>query len=101
MWTATFSNPTMAKPTAFKERIKTMLVANPLLQLTATDIADELPLVGLCCLGLASVDALQLVVALDKNFRLNIPDQAVAKEILQNVGTIVKAVQNRIAAGEA
>ena len=50
---------------------------------------------------LDSVDALQLVVALDKNFGLKIPDPAAAKEILQNVGTIVKAVQNRIGAGEA
>ncbi|TMP97295.1 MAG: acyl carrier protein [Verrucomicrobia bacterium] len=91
----------MDNPTALKERIKTMLVENLMLQLTATDIADDLPLFGPGSLGLDSVDALQLVVALDKNFGLKIPDPAAAKEILQNVGTIVKAVQNRIAAGEA
>ena len=91
----------MDNPTALKERIKTMLVENLMLQLTATDIADDLPLFGPGSLGLDSVDALQLVVALDKNFGLKIPDPAAAKEILQNVGTIVKAVQNRIGAGEA
>ena len=90
----------MDNSAALKETIKTMLVENLMLQLTATDIADDLPLFGPGSLGLDSVDALQLVVALDKNFGLKIPDPAAAKEILQNVGTIVKAVQNRIAAGE-
>jgi len=42
------------------------------------------------------VDALQLVVALDKNFGLKIPDPGAAKEILQNVNTIVAAVQRKL-----
>jgi len=36
-------------------------------------------------------------VALDKHFGLKIPDPATAKEILQNVGTIVLAVQKKLA----
>ena len=44
-------------------------------------------------LGLDSVDALQLVVALDKQFGLKVPDPAAAKEILQSVNTIASAVQ--------
>src|SRR5437016_6591573 len=91
----------MEDTNALKEQIKTLMVENLMLQITAADIADDLPLFGPGGLGLDSVDALQLVVALDKNFGLKIPDPAAAKEILQNVGTIVKAVQNRIAAGEA
>src|SRR5439155_23561463 len=91
----------MDNPTALKERIKTMLVENLMLQLTATDIADDLPLFGPGSLGLDCVDALQLVVAPDKNFGRKIPDPAAEKEMLQNVGTIVKAVQNRIAARQA
>jgi acyl carrier protein len=39
------------------------------------------------------VDALQLVVALDKNFRLKIQDPGVAREILQNVNTIAAAIE--------
>jgi len=50
-------------------------------------------------LGLDSVDALQLVVALDKNYGLKIPDPAAAKEVLQSVNTIVAAVQNKIERG--
>ena len=84
-----------------KLEVKKMLVENLMLQVSAGEIGDDQPLFGPNSLGLDSVDALQLVVALDKNFGLKIPDPAAAKEILQNVGTIVKAVQNRIAAGEA
>ena len=87
----------MDKPNALTERIKNMMVENLMLQVTAADIADDQPLFGPGSLGLDSVDALQLVVALDKNFGLKIPDPAAAKEILQNVATIVSAVQKTMA----
>jgi acyl carrier protein len=38
------------------------------------------------------VDALQLVVALDKNYGLKIADPAAAQVILQNVSTIADAI---------
>jgi acyl carrier protein len=43
------------------------------------------------------VDALQLVVALDKNFGLKIPDPPTAKIVLQNVTTMAEAVQKKMA----
>ena len=81
-----------------KERSKTMMVENLMLQVNASEIGDDLPLFGPGSLGLDSVDALQLVVALDKNFGLKVADPAAAKEILQSVNTIVAAVR-RIGAG--
>ena len=78
---------------ALKERIKKMLVENLMLQVSTEEIGDEQPLFGPASLGLDSVDALQLVVALDKNFGLKIPDPAAAREVLQNVNTIVAAVE--------
>ena len=75
-----------------KDRIKGMMVDNLMLQVTAADIGDELPLFGPDGLGLDSVDALQLVVGLDKHFGLKIPDPATAKVVLQNVNTIAEAV---------
>lgn len=77
---------------ALKEKIKGMLVENLMLQITPEEIADHQPLFGPGSLGLDSVDALQLVVALDKNFGLKIPDPAAAKQIFQNVTTIAQAV---------
>ena len=76
-----------------KQRLKSLMVENLMLQVSAAEIADEQPLFGPQSLGLDSVDALQLVVALDKNFGLKVPDPAAAKEILQNVNTMAAAIQ--------
>ena len=76
-----------------KAQIKHLLVENLMLQTPAADIGDDQPLFGPGGLGLDSVDALQLVVALDKNYGLKISDPQAAKEILQNVNTIAAAVQ--------
>ena len=83
----------MADAGGLKQRIKSMMVDNLMLQITAEQIADDQPLFGPGSLGLDSVDALQLVVALDKNFGLKIPDPAAAKMVLQSVNTITSAVQ--------
>lgn len=78
---------------SLKQRIKNMMVENLMLQVQATEIADDQPLFGPGSLGLDSVDALQLVVGLDKHFGLKIPDPAAAKEILANVDTMAAAIQ--------
>jgi acyl carrier protein len=85
----------MEEVNTLKQRLKQMMVENLMLQVTADEIGDDQPLFGPGSLGLDSVDALQLVVALDKNFGLKVPDPAAAKEILQSVSTMAKAVQNR------
>lgn len=89
----------MSDAAELKQRVKAMLVENLMLQLTAAEIKDDQPLFGPDSLGLDSVDALQLVVALDKNFGLKIATPAAAKEILQSVETIVAAIQSKSASG--
>ena len=76
-----------------RRRIKTLMVDNLMLRVSADEIGDDQPLFGPESLGLDSVDALQLVVALDKNFGLKIPDPAAAKEILENVASMAAAVR--------
>lgn len=88
----------MEDPNALKQRIKELMVENLMLQVTTAEIGDELPLFGPGGLGLDSVDALQLVVALDKHFGLKIRDPEAAREILRNVNTIAQAVQQKLAA---
>lgn len=83
---------------ALKSRIKDLMVENLMLQVSSSEIGDEQPLFGPDSLGLDSVDALQLVVALDKTFGLKIPDPAAARQILQNVNSIVQAVQLKLGA---
>jgi acyl carrier protein len=82
----------MHDATELKQKIKALMVENLMLQVTAAEIGNDQLLFGPGSLGLDSVDALQLVVALDKHFGLKIPDPAAAKEILQSVNTIAEAV---------
>jgi acyl carrier protein len=82
----------MHDATEMKQKIKALMVENLMLQVTAAEIGNDQLLFGPGSLGLDSVDALQLVVALDKHFGLKIPDPAAAKEILQSVNTIAEAV---------
>ena len=85
----------MERVNALNEQIKILMIENLMLKITPAEIADDQALFGPNSLGLDSVDALQLVVALDKNFGLKIPDPAAAKEILQSVNTLVEAVKKK------
>ena len=91
----------MESAAELKQRIKSLMVENLMLQIGPDEIKDDQPLFGPGSLGLDSVDALQLVVALDKNFGLKIPTPAAAKEILQSVNSIVATLQTRAAAAGA
>lgn len=75
-----------------KAEIKRMLVDSLMLQSGADAISDDQPLFGPGSLGLDSVDALQIVVALDKNYGLKIPDPETARKILQSVNCIAAAL---------
>jgi len=70
-----------------------MLVENLMLPNAADEIKDDQPLFGPGGLGLDSVDALQVVVALDKNYNLKIPDPETARKVIHSVNTIVAAVE--------
>ncbi len=78
--------------TAIKQDIRKLMVENLMLQISPEEIGDDQPLFGPGSVGLDSVDALQLVVALDKQFGLKIADPEAAKKILQNVNSIADAV---------
>lgn len=75
-----------------KQEIKAAMVEELMLPQEADAIGDDTPLFQPEGLGLDSVDALQLVVALEKRFGLKISDAEAAKGILQNVATIAAAV---------
>ena len=85
----------MRDTAALRSEIKKMLVENCMLQIPAEEIGDEQALFGPGSLGLDSVDALQLVVALDKNYGLKVPDPEAAKSMLHSVSTMADAVQKK------
>jgi len=76
-----------------KDQIKSFLVEDLMLQITPQEIGDDQPLFGPGSLGLDSVDALQLVVALDKRYGIKIPDAAVARKTMRTVGTMAAAIE--------
>jgi acyl carrier protein len=82
----------MENTTALKQDIKRLMVENLMLQVSPDEIADNQPLFGPGSVGLDSVDALQLVVALDKAYGLKIGDSEAAKRILHSVETMAAAV---------
>ena len=87
--------------TTLKQNIKSLMVETLMLHITAAEIGDEQTLFGPGSLGLDSVDALQLVVALDKHYGLKISDPNAARLILQNVSSIAEAVEQHIQKPEA
>lgn len=76
-----------------KQKIKAALIEELMLQEEVDEIGDDLPLFGPDGLGLDSVDALQLVVALEKHFGLKVPDAEAAKGILASVNTIAAEIE--------
>ncbi len=73
------------------------MVENLMLQVTADEIRDDQALFGPGSLGLDSVDALQLVVALDKKYGLKIPNPETARAVLHSVSSMAEAVAKHLA----
>lgn len=71
-----------------RDQIKEMMVENLMLKVTKEEIADDLPLFGPDGLGLDSIDALELVVSLEKKFGVSVPNSEAAKRALGTVNTI-------------
>lgn len=86
---------------ALRSEIKQMMVENLMLQYGPDRIGDTQRLFGPESLGLDSVDALQLVVALDKTYGLKLADAEAAREVLASVDQIVAAVEKHLTAVES
>ncbi|MDH4451649.1 MAG: phosphopantetheine-binding protein [Verrucomicrobiota bacterium] len=80
-----------------RQRLKELMISELMLDMTADDIGDDTPLFGPAGIGLDSVDALQLVVMIEKHFGFKMADQEQAKRMLQSVNTIAEAVDQQAA----
>ena len=73
--------------------IKEKIIASLNLQdIPADQIADDAPLFGAGGLGLDSIDALELVVMLEKNFGIVIKDMEEGRPAFQSVATLAAFV---------
>ena len=76
-----------------RQKIKEVMVEELMLEMEPADIGDTVPIFGGAGLGLDSVDALQLVVGLEKHFGLKIANTDAAKGILESVETIATELE--------
>ena len=65
-------------------------------EITPMDIEDDGPLFG-DGLGLDSIDALELVVALEKTYGVVIPDSEVGKRVFRSLNTLAEFVKEQSA----
>ena len=81
-------------PAALRHQIKlTILEALALEDVRPEQIEDDAPLFGDELLGLDSVDALEIVVALQRRFGVHFDDRNRAREILGTVDSIAAFVE--------
>jgi acyl carrier protein len=91
----------MPETSPIRSQIKRLLVdALHLEGLVPSEIADDGPLFG-DGLGLDSVDALELVVALEREFGIRIQSHDVGKEAFTSVATLAAFIEGRLAAERA
>ena len=79
-----------------KQELKAKIIENLNLEdFTVEDIADNDPLFGEG-LGLDSIDALELIVMLDKDYGIKIADPKQGKDIFESIETMAKFItENR------
>ena len=77
-----------------KEELKEKIVeALNLEDLVITDLEDDSPLFGEDGLGLDSIDALELIVLLEKNYGIKISDPKEGKNIFKSVNVMADYVE--------
>jgi acyl carrier protein len=70
------------------DELKRLLVENCVLKVNLDQIGEDTPLFGPDSVGLDSLDALQMTVAIEQNYGLIIADGKVAREVLKSLGTL-------------
>ena len=73
---------------ALTAEVKELLVSGLRLETPVADIGDDAPIFGEG-LGLDSIDALELVVLVEEEFRVSIPDEDVGRKALASVNALV------------
>jgi acyl carrier protein len=75
------------------QRLKEMLITRLKLKITADQITEDTMLFGKEGLGLDSVDVLELVVGIKKEFGVEIADRQVAEKVFVSIGSIVNYIE--------
>ena len=81
-------------------RIKEVIVRSLRLQMSPADIADDVTLFGEG-LGLDSIDALELVLEIERTFGVAVGDEETAKRVLRSVNSIAEFINETRGANHA
>ena len=74
--------------TDLRDAIKAMMVESLMLKITKEEIRDDVPLFDPAGLGLDSIDALELVVGMERTFGVGVPNSEAARTALGSVNSI-------------
>jgi acyl carrier protein len=77
--------------------LKQIIMENCMVKIDPADIKEETALFGPDGLGLDSLDALQIIIAVEKNYGIIIGDPATAKDALQSLGVLRDWIIKRLA----
>ena len=75
----------------FKDEIKDLIIGGLKLEIAREAIADDAPLFQ-SGLGLDSIDALELAVAIERKYHVTIPDEKVGKQAFSSVEALAAYV---------
>ena len=78
--------------------LKELLVENCMVKVDPETIQADTPLFGPVSIGLDSLDALQMAIAVEKQYGLAIGDPATARDALQSLGVLHGWITQRLAA---
>ena len=80
-----------------KADIKKMIIETLNMEdITPEDIGDDLILFGGDnTLGLDSIDAIELVMAIQRDYKVRLDDQNLAREVLKDVNSIANFIQSK------
>lgn len=83
------------------ECLREILIQNCMLKIDPSTIGEETPLFGPDGIGLDSLDALQIIIAVEKKYGIAIGDPNTAKDALQSLGVLRDWIAKRLPPGEA
>ena len=77
-----------------KQKLKQVIITDLALEGVSVDtIDDDSPIFGKEGLGLDSLDAVELVVVIQKHFGILIKDMAKGREVFQSINTLAEFIQ--------
>jgi acyl carrier protein len=84
----------MSSQESLEHQVKTAIVRCLKMPIAPEEIADDMPLFGQG-LGLDSIDALEIVLELQRSFHVVVNDEQLGQRVLRSVKTIVQFIEEQ------